>query len=395
MEYRVPHTFRANLVEARKLLREPPLFLWSVFLFLFPAYVFDSGLPQPSGLLVLVVLPMLLARWNGRLLDMAKPFKMLLAFVGYAALINTMWSLALMTFAINLKDGFVLSPLFYIYNAIVLFTFILLYQRYRLRFVWLTVHVTMMSVYGLVVMSTIMRSDTLRSALTFNNPNQLGYFALLSACVLLLVMKRLRLSTVYVTLGLLACSYLALISASKAALASIALLGIALLITRVRTMLIAMCVIGVLALTPNPFSQAIERAERRIAYDQTHSLLEERGYDRVVNHPEYWVFGSGEGNYRRFQQTTVIGAHELHSSGATIFFCYGIIGVALFGVFMWLALRGASARTLMIVVPGFAYGMTHQGLRFILMWVMLGMVMATRHDELQRRSRQRALAPSV
>jgi hypothetical protein len=395
MAYRIPTTAREKLNEAAVLLRQGPLLVWAVFLFMFPFYFFDSGLPQPWGFLILLLLPNLLSGWNGRLLDMTRPFKALLMFVGYATVINLTWSFALMTFAINLKDGLILSPLFYIYNALVLFTFILMYQKYRVRLLWLTAHVCFASVWTLVLVSFFVRMNTLRSSLSFNNPNQLGYFALLSACILLLTMRRLRLGTVFVTLGLIACSYLALISASKAALGSIALLGISLLITRMRTMLIAIAVLAVLALTPNPFSHAIERAEQRIATDNSHSLLEERGYDRILNHPEHWLFGSGEGNYRRFQETTVIGAHELHSSGATIFFCYGIIGVVLFGLFMWLVIKGSTPRAYLIVLPGFAYGMTHQGLRFIFMWVMLGVVMAIRHDESeQRRLAQRASAPS-
>lgn len=396
MAYRVPITAREKVNEAVALLRRPHFLLWTLFLFFFPAYIFDSGLPQPAGLLLLVLLPNLLTGWNGRLLDMKRAFKALLLFIGYAILINLTWSLALMTFAINLKDGLVLSPLFYIYNALVLFTFLLMYQRYRLRFLWLTVHVVFASVWSLVLLSAIVRSNSIRAALSFNNPNQLGYFALLCACIFLLTMKRLKLSTLFVVLGLIGCSYLALISASKAALGSIALLGVALLITRLRTMLLAAAVVGVLALTPNPFSRAIERAEYRIATDNAHSLLEERGYDRILNHPEHWLFGSGEGAYRRFADTTVIGAHELHSSGATIFFCYGIIGVILFGLFMWSVVKGSSPRAWLIVLPGFAYGMTHQGLRFIFMWVLLGVVMAIRHDEAeQRRLAQRASGPSA
>lgn len=396
MEYRVPVGFRSSLQEARRLLREPVLALWALFLFFFPAYVFDSGLPQPAGLLLLVLLPMLLARWNGRLLDMSRAFKALLIFIAYATLNNMVWSFATMSFHLNLKKGFVLSPLFYMYNALVLFTFALLYQRYRLKFLWLTAQTTFASVCSVVALAAVMPTTSMRSALTFNNPNQLGYYALLCTCILLLGMKRLRLSTLQVTVGLVFCSYLALISASKAALGSVALLGVALLFTRLRTMLLAVIVLAVLAVTPNPFSRAIERAERRIANDQAHGLLEERGYDRIVNHPEHWVFGAGEGNYQRFAETTVIKSHELHSSGATIFFSYGIVGVILFATFVWFAIRGVTARSFLILMPGFAYGMTHQGLRFILMWVMLGMVMALRHDESERRrlAAQRASGPA-
>jgi hypothetical protein len=149
-------------------------------------------------------------------------------------------------------------------------------------------------------------------------------------------------------------------------------------------------VLAVLTFTANPFSRAIEKAQSRIANDQSHGLLEERGYDRVWNNPEYWFFGAGEGDYKRFADTTVIHSHELHSSAATLFFSYGVIGVALFAVFLWLALKGLSGRMWIVVLPGFAYGMVHQGLRFTLMWVMLGFVIALRHHEQQQARQPRA-----
>lgn len=359
--------------------RTPPMLLWSLFLIFFPFYVFPSGLPQPADWLLLILLPLMLKGWSGHLLDMARPFQMLLLFTGYALFINMLWSFALMTFAINLKHGFLLSPTFYIYNSAMLFCILRLYQQYRIKFLHVTLGVVMVSLTIQVISALFMSGYTTRSALFFNNPNQLGYYALLCACMLLLGLHRLNLRTWHVTYGLTACCYLALISASKAALGSIALLAIPLLFSRIRTMLLAVTVLAVLVFTSNPFSEAMEKAQSRIENDRTHGLLEERGYDRILEHPEYWIFGSGEGDYYRFAETTVIRSHELHSSGATLFFCYGIVGLSLFGAFCWLALRGVGVRILFIALPAFAYGMTHQGLRFTYMWVMFGMVMATRH----------------
>lgn len=376
-------SLRSVIETSRDVMRDPPLLLWTLFLVFFPFYVFPSGLPQPADWLIIALFPMLMSRWNGRLLDMGKPFKVLLAFAGYATLLNLMWSFALATFAINLKVGFGLSPTFYIYNALVLFSSLLMYQRYGSRFLWLTVRVILIAVAIQGITSIFAREYALRSSLMFNSPNQLGCYALLCACILLLGYQTRKLSTLWVTLGLTVCCYLALISASKAALGSIAMLGIALLFARVRTIVVATTVLLVLAFTSNPFSRAIEKAQQRIDNDTSHGLLEERGYDRVIAHPEYWLFGSGEGAYERFRETTVIRAHELHSSAATLFFCYGIIGFSIFGAFVWLALRGIGWKLTFTVLPAFAYGMAHQGLRFSMMWVMFAFVMALRHERQQ------------
>src|ERR671920_1516807 len=92
-----------------------------------------------------------------------------------------------------------------------------------------------------------------------------------------------------------------------------------------------------------------------------------------------------EGDYQRFAEISMIGAHELHSSMATLFFCYGIAGVVLFGRFLLGSLARSGVRSWLIVGAGFAYGMTHQGLRFRLLWLLLAMVCCLR--ELETRDR--------
>jgi hypothetical protein len=105
----------------------------------------------------------------------------------------------------------------------------------------------------------------------------------------------------------------------------------------------------------------------------------------MAENPQHWFLGAGEGAYNRFKEISAIGAHELHSSLATLFFCYGIVGILLFLRFLWGTMSGAGIRAWVIVGAGLAYGMTHQGLRFRLLWVLLAMVAALR--ELETRDR--------
>jgi hypothetical protein len=346
---------------------------------LFPFYFFDSGLPQPGDMLAIALLIVLARDWNGRLpTTIIEPLRLLVAFIIYVIVVSVVWSFAILTFSINAKDGFLLAPTFYIFNGLSLFTFLLMFQRYGEFLLWLTVRLVLGSVFVQLALGFVVRHRVGRSVLMFNNPNQLGYYALLSACIILLGQKRFRLSTLQVTAGLAACSYLALLSASKAALASIAALGIALIIGKLRTIVVAALVFAVLIFTDNPFSAAIDRAQQRIENDQSLGFFEERGYDRIIEYPEYWFAGAGEGAYRRFSETSAIGSHELHSSIATLFFCYGIIGTLLFGAFVWGMMSGAGIRAWVIVGASLVYGMTHQGLRFRLVWLLLGMVAAMR-----------------
>ena len=51
-----------------------------------------------------------------------------------------------------------------------------------------------------------------------------------------------------------------------------------------------------------------------------------------------------------------------------------MFGTILFGVFVAMVLRGKGLRNTLLVLPTMAYGMTHQGLRATLFWVLLAVV---------------------
>jgi hypothetical protein len=387
-----PTTVVRTLEQLSRIRKDVRLVLWSLIVFLLPVYLIDSGLPQLADFLGGLLLLVLLRGWRGNLpAPLVRPLRALIAFIIYVCLVNLGWSFVVVTFSLNAKTGFLLAPTFYIFNGLMFFTFLLMFQRYGDFLVSLTVQLVLASVFFQLVMAFVLqRAGASRSMVMFNNPNQLGYYALLSACIILLGQKRLKLSTALVTAGLAACTYLALLSASKAALASIALLGIVLLIGRLRTVVVALLVFAVLIFTDNPFSAAVDRASHRIDTDQSLGFFEERGYDRITEDPQYCVIGAGEGAYNRFRETSAIGSHELHSSIATLFFSYGVVGTLLFAAFMWAVMSRAGLQAWIIVATGFAYGMTHQGLRFRMLWLLLALVITLR--ELASRERRARLA---
>ena len=48
-------------------MRRPALVTWAIYLLVIPLYILPSGLPQPGDLLVLLVVPLALQHWNGKL----------------------------------------------------------------------------------------------------------------------------------------------------------------------------------------------------------------------------------------------------------------------------------------------------------------------------------------
>ena len=377
-------------LQLRSMRRDPLLVLWGLWILLDPIYVFNSGLPQPGDLLILLLAPLALARWNGRLsLRSAGAVRALVWFVGYAIASAILWSVLEGAWTIETKRGFAMAPIFYIFDAIVFLVVLVMYERYQVRFVTLTVRLILISVCFQFVMTFIYsRGGSLRMYGLFNSSNQLGYFAILTASILLLAQRASRMSTVWILVGQLCAAYLALLSASRAALISAALLMMAAVLDRLRAVLAIGLVAAFLIFVANPFESAIERSRTRIATDQHLGLLEERGYDRMVDHPEYLILGAGEGGYIRFKETSAIGSHELHSSAGTLVFCYGIVGTALFCVFLLRVMRGATMRRVLLLLPPAAYALSHQGLRFTMFWVLLALVVML--NDFDRRARSPA-----
>ncbi|MFT7158405.1 MAG: hypothetical protein ACI8Q1_003437, partial [Parvicella sp.] len=116
-------------------------------------------------------------------------------------------------------------------------------------------------------------------------------------------------------------------------------------------------------------------------------------YDRISNHPEYLIFGAGEGGYNRFD--TFIDNHEMHSSLGTIVFSYGIPGIVLFTLFVFSLLKKLPWFYLVYSLPLFAYGITHMGLRFTVFWVALMMFPIIRSERMKMDMYKRLAARKV
>jgi hypothetical protein len=333
-----PRAPAAAAFSIREVMQRPTLVVWCLFLISQPFYVVTSGLPQPGDFLLLPLIPMALAGWNRRLsASSMSPFRALLLFTIWVCLVDWGWAVITGNFGFFGKDTFMLFPFYYIYNAMVVFVALLLYQRYGTRFLTLTMQVVLLIVGSQILLSFVyFGSRSVRSTIFFNNPNQLGYYALLSACTIAVCQRTLRYSVLASSLGLAGCMYLAIMSASKAAVAGAVMLFALTIITNPRVILVmALATAGMLSLG-GPIERALETTAQRMQTDRRPqwSFFEERGYDRIENHSEYLLFGAGEGATTRFAETTIIGTHEIHSSAGTLLFAYGIVGATMFLVFL-------------------------------------------------------------
>lgn len=364
----------SKLASMREVLREPVLVAWVLFILLIPFYVGESGLPQPGNGLLVVIVPLAISKWNGKMqTGVVRILRPLIWFTLWACVVNYGWAL------INDKwqlSAYALFPIYYIFNAILFVTALVIYQQHGDKFLRATTYAVVVIVLFQVVASFFYQSVWYRGQLFFNNPNQLGYYALLAGCMIALLQKPANMSRLAASIGLTGCAYLAVLSASRAAAAGIGILFVLLMFSNPRLIILGVFSAVILLGVGGPISNAIDYAEERVASEQSQGFVEERAYDRLWLHKEHLILGAGEGDVGRF--TDDPHAREIHSSAATVVFSYGIIGTILFLAFAFRVAGGASIRMIAMLIPTFAYTMAHQGLRFSMLWVLLAIFVAVK-----------------
>jgi hypothetical protein len=293
-----------------------------------------------------------------------------LLFTGYMAMVNLFW------FAVLAEKLVAYSAAFAIFNVLLYVIFakaaLMDFERAFRTLAWAVA----ISAYLQVLLSgAAMTTGAVRQTLFFNNPNQLGYWALLSASMFVVCLTRVRLP-LYVQVSTLLClAYLSALSLSKAAMLSLALLLGLHFLRNPKLMIAGAIVVGAITvLMPDP--EIVDHVVNRIddIGSQSDDNAAGRGYTRITDYPQYLLFGAGEGGFSRFVGVTF----ELHSTFGTILFSYGVIGCLFFLLFMNKLLRCSGWHQFMYILPSFLYGITHQGLRFSFLWLLLAVIAASR-----------------
>jgi len=228
-------------------------------------------------------------------------------------------------------------------------------------------------------------SEGLRAIGTFNRPNQLGYFAICLFAMAFLFRLRFHLNTP-VTIFLVLCSiFLAVASLSNAAMIgiAIALLFVGFSAAKGR----AASVFGVISLAIVSISiywlysagllDDYSFVQRMESIDsQSDNSLAGRGYALYFNGSALALFG-GFG----FTRTLSLVGHEVHSTLFSFFTYYGVVGGTLFLVFNVFWVRRVwrdmgAVGVALVVLPVVFYGLTHNGSRFAIFWLLLALSFA-------------------
>lgn len=362
--------------------------LWCLYPLLVPFYLLGktpvpgkqnlaSGVPQVADYYFVGFLGLLLLRLPFRVSRPALSVcAAIVCFVCYTALINFIW-------ATNLEDlSLMTSSLFYTYDCLLFLTVLTLYSCFKDAFLKATFWAVVASVFLQAVLSPLaIVSSFSRQALFFNDENQLGYYCVLSAIIFVAGTRRFSIPLHYQAPFYAAIGYLAFLSQSRSALMGLGTLAVLAVIGRPFRLLVLAAGVVVVYLALTLTSGLVTKSDERLVVQGRYDTLAARGYDRILNYPEYLLFGAGEGAYHRFRSDLY--DSEIHSTYGTLLFCYGVVGTCLFAAGLLLIARNDLPFALLII-PAFVHGSAHQGLRFAFFWTMLGFICCLAVDKRKR-----------
>ncbi len=337
-------------------------------------YVFSSGVPQPSYLLYLVFIVLFYVAHKGNFsFRKDVPIKCCLCFLFYVMLINGVFSILKQNWEMNYFSIYLL------YNILV-FVFVYEFVDESDKNKTQLLYVCSLALVLLFVMTALgvgRYGFYPRYNAFFNDPNQMAFWVICTfAAVCLVSSEHFGLKFVLCLLSVFMISK----TMSRSGLVAICfvLVGVALsyyeyfrgsssVFSLRNCIVILSCIIlvpivAILLLQNDMFLDMVNRFGSTDFAEQA----DIRGYTRVVNYPEYLLFGSGQGLDDRFGA-----AHEIHSTWVAFLFYYGAVGLALFCLFLFFIYRNMSLANLMIAVSPLMYSFSTFGARTPVFWVFL------------------------
>ena len=347
---------------------------------LLPIYLWGSGGVQLSHLAFAAAIALFLVQFNIRLIG-AESLLLALAFV------------VAMRESFSVLEGespLALMNILYIIFSIGVFNLfrrwlprngsLRLSSRGMLFAVAIAVAGVMIKGYGLTV-----DAEGERAIGTFNNPNQLGYFAVCIFSISGLLYLGRAISPRIMLIMVAGSIFLAVASLSKAAMIGVAFgalfIGYASSESKRRFVIGSLIggavVAGSMILYQSGYLDNLQFVQRLIAIGgDSDDSIAGRGYDAVfeMGATELLIGFGAEG------AKSIIG-HEVHSTFASFFINYGVVGGSLFLAFhlAWarrLWRQGGLTTLAVVAAPAMLYGLTHNGSRFTIYWVLLAMSFA-------------------
>jgi hypothetical protein len=348
---------------------------WAATLLVLPVYVGETGRPQPADFAFLPVLLVTFALGGFGLPRVLNGVaQSLAAFVAYVVTVDSLWGV------FRSRLDFLVNASFYVFNSLLFLAVLRLRWRYRDQFLRLTAWglataLAWQTVLAIVAGSQL--SNGPRLQLLFLNANSLAYFVLCALTTILVLSRRIKMPA-WVLVALIAMSlYLEYRTYSRAGLLGVMVL-VAIALSRRP---------GIAFVLGIPLLVYLLNSETGLFQDQLWSsrietvqsggadtYLDDRGLRRILENPQYLIAGAGEGDNLRFDARGL----ELHSSLATIVFCYGSFGLYLFIAFLRRSTSVMDVTTAISLSPLLLFSLFHNGLRFRPFWIALAIATSIR-----------------
>lgn len=352
-----------------------------------PLYLWNSGMLQLADLILVFFLALCLFKSKGTFTLYNERsdgiIKYVFVLISYQFIINFIWYIFIQEFSV------IKSSMYYIFNAMAFAFTILTVQdcgidRVKKAIAKGAVYSTMITIIGM-----IMYTGTSRATGFFNNPNQLGYYAIIILTILLYLRSYLsKIERIIILIGGVVATFESL---SKAAIiSSFILISIYSIIYQEKKTVFSIikklsiiAIIGLLIywllysdseLVYNNRTLYLTRYRLiHMMEENDSSLGEGRGYDRVKELGVHFLWGMGEGAYSRF---TVKHNSEVHSTFISILVSYGLIG--FFGYIRFFAKcirkQEQTIRNVALLSGVFFYSLSHNGIRSTLLWLLLAVM---------------------
>lgn len=372
----------------------------TVYMVLKPFYLFSSGLPQISDMFMALCAVFFLLRDRGKVIlpgEYVGWIKAFMVTIVFQSAIQLVWWIGLA------ENKMLLFAAYYVFNFIVAYVCICIGKKIGIE--KLKLAICKGCFYSILITSMgflVHRGSGLRSTGFFNNPNQLGYYALLLATIIAFFPDTLPKwqNMVVIVLSLLT----NVMSLSKASILGFAGLALCFAIWGrkgntpkqiiVKILLLLAIVGGALWFFYSDSSLILENRtlsslRSRILYmgmEKDSSFGEGRGYDRVWEMGIHFIWGMGEGAYSRFETLT---GKEVHATYVNTLVSYGVMGLAAYGYLMLkpMAAKGKTIRNIACFSGVLLYFFTHNGIRNTLLWILIAVVIQEGVEWNQRNKR--------
>ena len=381
-------------------------FLLILNFFLLPIYIFESGGFQLVDITLFITIIVVLLWKNLPVID-KKLIYSLLPFTIWVFLIDFIYYL------IYKNTTEILSFIAIVYGLVQLYVFSLIFNKilhkHGLKFIYIAL---IFSILGCFL--TKGYSEEGRGSLSFNNPNQLAYFAIiLLAYVIMLNQYRTdkNIESKYFILIdmliILIANFMTIIALSRVGVVVTVMLDICLLSNVKNFKYFIVTTMGLAVITLLFLLTQHELIEQKLstrgkenftAHSMTHDDSFEARLIKPLQHLKglSFLYGIGPGGAgRALKQPGIIvmkySTMEVHSSFGDVLRSYGLIGLFLFSYwyfrFVWQSRLIKNGWWVMAAI--FAFNNVHNGIRFRSFWIFMGlMVVMISFAELNRKNKE-------